>query len=80
MLEHEVRIPFKGTLTKKRLLRLLGDMPDDTPIRIVTKITSANRAVAIAVHGGDDDVYLSLAPTAEYIEAIGCTLTAYCAD
>jgi hypothetical protein len=80
MTEYKVQIPFRGTLTKRKLLRLLDDMPDDTPVRIMTKVTSANRGVEVAKQGDDEDVYLSLAPTAEYISNLGCTLTAYCPD
>jgi hypothetical protein len=67
-------------LTKKKLLRLLVDMPDETPVRIMTKVASASRGVEAAKHGDDDAAYLSLAPTAEYIPNLGCTLTAYCSD
>lgn len=80
MAEYKVQIPFTGTLTKRKLLRLLADMPDDTRIRIVTKVASAKRGVEIAAHGGDEDVYLSLAPQSEYISSIGCTLYAYCPE
>lgn len=75
---YKVQIPFHGTITKQKLLRLLADVPDEMPVRIVMKVACAKRGVEIATNAGDENVHLSLAPTSEYGTHIGCTLFAYC--